>query len=210
MHPASTILDIGAGTGAFAIPLAELGYSVIALDPSAYHLGILKQKAEGKGLINIRYHEDLWSDQSSALIGEVDYALSAYSMIDPDLEGFIQRMIDTTRRGFFLIYRAGEPDPVDRYVFGDRPRAGYRYITRALDRLGPSYRVDYFKRAYSLPIPIYLRRYQESDKKSEDILAFLQDHGRLNGDSTVSCEVTDAMIAVLKDIDPVDSTVPEQ
>ena len=39
------ILDIGAGTGAYSIPLAEEGYSVTAVELVKYNLGILKQKS---------------------------------------------------------------------------------------------------------------------------------------------------------------------
>ena len=44
------ILDIGAGTGVYAIPLAEEGHEVTAVELVNYNLGILKQKAERKGL----------------------------------------------------------------------------------------------------------------------------------------------------------------
>ncbi len=39
------ILDIGAGTGAYSIPLAEEGYSVTAVELVKYNLGILKKKS---------------------------------------------------------------------------------------------------------------------------------------------------------------------
>ncbi|MBQ6550170.1 MAG: class I SAM-dependent methyltransferase [Lachnospiraceae bacterium] len=44
------ILDIGAGTGAYALPLAEEGHDVTAVELVPYHLGILRQKAERAGL----------------------------------------------------------------------------------------------------------------------------------------------------------------
>lgn len=39
-----TILDIGAGTGRYSVPLSEEGYSVTAVELVKYNLGILKQK----------------------------------------------------------------------------------------------------------------------------------------------------------------------
>lgn len=39
------ILDAGAGTGAYSIPLAEEGYSVTAVELVRYNLGILKKKS---------------------------------------------------------------------------------------------------------------------------------------------------------------------
>ncbi|MGN0341233.1 MAG: class I SAM-dependent methyltransferase [Roseburia sp.] len=38
------ILDVGAGTGRYAVPLAEEGYDVTAIEPVQHNLGILKQK----------------------------------------------------------------------------------------------------------------------------------------------------------------------
>ncbi len=40
------ILDVGAGTGAYSIPLAKKGYSVTAVEPVAHNLGRLKAKSE--------------------------------------------------------------------------------------------------------------------------------------------------------------------
>ncbi|MBO4412119.1 MAG: class I SAM-dependent methyltransferase [Lachnospiraceae bacterium] len=44
------ILDIGAGTGRYTLPLAELGHEVTAIDLTPYNVGILKQKAERAGI----------------------------------------------------------------------------------------------------------------------------------------------------------------
>ena len=40
------LLDIGAGTGRYSIPLAEEGYDVTAVELVKYNLGILKKKAK--------------------------------------------------------------------------------------------------------------------------------------------------------------------
>lgn len=48
------ILEVGAGTGRYSVTLAEEGYDITAVELVNYNLGILKQKAERKGLTNIR------------------------------------------------------------------------------------------------------------------------------------------------------------
>ena len=44
------ILDVGAGTGAYALPLADDGHDVTAVELVPYNLGILRQKAERAGI----------------------------------------------------------------------------------------------------------------------------------------------------------------
>ena len=48
-----TILDIGAGTGRYAIPLAEEGHDVTAVDLTPYNSGITRQKAGRKKITNL-------------------------------------------------------------------------------------------------------------------------------------------------------------
>lgn len=48
--PPRTVLDVGAGTGFFALLLAELGHTVTALDLSSAMLDVLQKEASGRGL----------------------------------------------------------------------------------------------------------------------------------------------------------------
>lgn len=45
-----TILDVGGGSGGFAVPLAELGHEVTVVDPSANALASLRQRAADVGV----------------------------------------------------------------------------------------------------------------------------------------------------------------
>jgi peptidoglycan-N-acetylglucosamine deacetylase len=51
---AERVLEIGAGTGIFTIPIARHCREVIAVDISPNMLGLLEKKAAGEGVINIR------------------------------------------------------------------------------------------------------------------------------------------------------------
>lgn len=53
LHNVKRILDIGAATGAFSIPLAKMGYDVVHLDLSDEMIRIAKENAEG--LDNIEF-----------------------------------------------------------------------------------------------------------------------------------------------------------
>ena len=49
-RPVRDVLDLGAGTGRLAVPLAQAGYSLTALDASPAMLGVLAERASALGL----------------------------------------------------------------------------------------------------------------------------------------------------------------
>ena len=57
-----SVLDIGGGTGVFAVPLAKSVKRVVVAEPSEGMLKILKEKAEKEGLDNISYVMKPWED----------------------------------------------------------------------------------------------------------------------------------------------------
>jgi len=59
-----TILDVGGGTGAFSIPLAEKGYKVAHFDISEEMIAIAKRKSEEKKLKNIVFEQGISTDLS--------------------------------------------------------------------------------------------------------------------------------------------------
>lgn len=197
--PGSTVLDVGAGTGAFTLLLARKAALVVALDPSSYHLGILQRKAEAQGITNLRYIEDLWGEAVASAAGPVDYAVAAYSMIDPDLRGFLAAMLACAGKGVFLVYRAGDPDPLDAFVRGATTPIDYRYIEEMLGAMGHEPVVEFFRRDYRLPLERVLEKYRDWGRTPGEIREFLSVHGRLErsreGD-TVRCTTTDALLSV--------------
>jgi ubiquinone/menaquinone biosynthesis C-methylase UbiE len=76
----NTILDVGAATGVFSIPLARRGFRVVHLDLSPMMLNIARKKADG--FSNIEFVEgnafDLtrFSDQAFDLVLNMDGAIS--------------------------------------------------------------------------------------------------------------------------------------
>ena len=65
-HNPKTIVDVGAGTGVFAIPLARNSEKVVAIEPSKGMLDILRKKAEDEGLTNIEYINRRWEDVTTS------------------------------------------------------------------------------------------------------------------------------------------------
>lgn len=74
LNGVKTILDIGAVTGAFSIPLAKMGYDVTHFDLSNKMIDVAKDKA--KGLDNITFIQGNASDMSMFADGHFDLVLN--------------------------------------------------------------------------------------------------------------------------------------
>src|SRR5205823_7133549 len=89
VRPDETWLDIGAGGGRYALPLALLAREVIALDPSEGMLGVLEQGMAEHGLANVRIVRARWPTAEPpradvAFIAHVGYDIAE---IGPFLDG---------------------------------------------------------------------------------------------------------------------------
>jgi SAM-dependent methyltransferase len=58
----SSVLDIGAGLGRMAIPLAKEVLKLTAIEPAKVYMNVMKDRATRAGVDNIKFSDDLWSD----------------------------------------------------------------------------------------------------------------------------------------------------
>lgn len=58
----SSALDIGAGLGRLAIPLAKEVRKLTAIEPARIYMNVMKDKAARDGVDNIEFSEHLWAD----------------------------------------------------------------------------------------------------------------------------------------------------
>jgi len=228
ISPGATLLDIGAGTGAFAIPLSRKTSRTIAVDPSEYQLKILSEKARQEGLTNIFTIRKEWKDVLSSDIsaagvwgvdisgadisGErisrsdidipaVDYSLAAYSLFDEDIEHFLNKMIDVTKWGMFIVFRAEGIDPLNEFAYGPRPFADYTCLFHILEDLGYQFDVMLFPRKYSLPMDLVFQQYRFCKKGREELLGHLSREGRLEERADgkwASFQTADALIYLIR------------
>lgn len=117
LHPDDTLLDIGAGTGRFALPLARQARMVTALDHSPAMLAILDQQAKRQGVTNIRL---LQADWPHVTVEPHDVTLAAWSLYRQlDLAKALQRMVQATRRLLIIIDSVASDPPhrplIERY-----------------------------------------------------------------------------------------------
>lgn len=128
--PSSTALDVGAGTGRFALPLAQRVAHVTAVDPSAAMLDILSRGAEERGLDNVTAIRSLWAD---AEIPEADVVLSSFVLtLVPDAVSFVRKLEAVAREHVFLYLGAysGDAvlDPLWRHFHGTPRAPGPTYL----------------------------------------------------------------------------------
>ncbi|MGZ8514318.1 MAG: NTP transferase domain-containing protein [Candidatus Limnocylindrales bacterium] len=135
-------LDVGAGAGRFALPIAraldESGGSVIALDASPSMLEALREIADDYAIENLRTVEGLWPPSDAGAF-EADVALIAHVGYDIEAIGqFIDSLESAARRLCVAVLTEQPPasaaDPFWPLVHGE-PRSALPALPELLDLL---------------------------------------------------------------------------
>ncbi len=101
LTPTDTVLDIGAGTGAWVIPMAQVAQWVTAIDPSSAMLAILRENIAAAGLTNVDIVEARWED---AEVSPHQVALCSHASYgSPDLAGFVDKMERLAHRCYLVL-----------------------------------------------------------------------------------------------------------
>ena len=137
-----TALDVGAGFGALALPLARRLLRVTAIEPAAAMAAALRRAAAREGLGNLTVHEAAWGDVD---VGPHDLVVCAHvsSLLAPG-SPFLAAVGRLAERGVVLVRDL--PGGQDKFFFGElyplllgRPYAhgcDGRETLEALERLG--------------------------------------------------------------------------
>ncbi|MEN6475061.1 MAG: class I SAM-dependent methyltransferase [Syntrophaceae bacterium] len=132
--PGSTVLDIGAGTGAWACLLAPFAKKVTALEPSAAMIEVMRENLKELGITNVEIVQGAWPE---AQVEDHDFSLCSHAMYGcPDIQAFFRRMHEVTRRCCILLMRVTTPDglmaEIARHIWGqphDSPNFHIGYNT---------------------------------------------------------------------------------
>jgi len=90
----SRVLDIGAGPGTLAIPLASRVRDITAVEPGAGMVAILREQAVKGGITNITCIEKRWEDVNSTrdLTGPYDLVIASLSLTMEDILAALEKM----------------------------------------------------------------------------------------------------------------------
>jgi SAM-dependent methyltransferase len=108
-RPDDDVLDVGAGTGRYALPLARHIRHVTALDPSPAMLDFLRADAEAAGLTNVSVFQGSWPEAAS-LVAPADVVLCAHVLYPiEDIVPFLRALDGQARRAVYLRLMAQQP-----------------------------------------------------------------------------------------------------
>lgn len=135
-RPGMEVLDIGAGAGAFTIPLARRSARVAALEPAPAMLEVLSSRVREHGLSNVDFLSREWEKVDPAkdgLAGGYDLVFASLTPGVRDVEN-LHKMMVCSRRWCFLCSFAGRRlgmarEELWQLVFGEEmPLPGHDII----------------------------------------------------------------------------------
>lgn len=119
-HPGSSVVDVGAGTGAWAAFLAGHARKVTAVESSPAMAEVMRETLAAARVTNVEVVLASWPDVP---VGPHDVSLCAQAMYGfADFRAFVEGLVRVTRRHCFLLMRAPVVDgimaEVSRRVWG--------------------------------------------------------------------------------------------
>lgn len=104
----TTVLDVGAGTGIYTLALARQARRVVAVEPAASMLRLLKQEVAASGLGNVAVVEGSWPQVE---VAPADVVVCA-NVVTPIVEigPFLEKLLARTRRVACLLVALTPPD----------------------------------------------------------------------------------------------------
>ncbi len=204
VRPDSTVLDIGAGTGTYALPLAGVARHLTAIEPSPAQASQLRDAAQRGDVRNISIIQRRWEDLAAGQPGVHDVVLAAHSLQMDDLTAALRRMCQAASECLLLIHTAGHSlSDVLQELFAIEPGPDYLYPYHVLCGLGYQPRIDMVTREYrvNLDLQLDIFRYNPGlcSAQCETLRDYVQSQGMMihrDGTPWLRRSYTDALITV--------------
>ncbi|MGB8343996.1 MAG: class I SAM-dependent methyltransferase [Ktedonobacteraceae bacterium] len=153
--PEMTVLDVGAGTGRFALALAPQARQVIAVEPNASMLDYLRREASARGIGNITYYQTTWQDAPADLAA--DFVICSHVLYPiRDIVPFLEKLRAATRLACYIYLRAASIDAITAPLwrhFHDQERRGPPGYIHALDVL---YEMGIYANVEVVKLPLFM------------------------------------------------------
>ena len=193
--PQTSVLDVGAGSGRFALALAPLVKQVIAVEPNAAMLEYLRQDARSLHLTNISYSQSAWQDAPGDL--QADIAICSHVLYPiRDIVPFLAKLHSAARQSCYIYMRATPIDALTAHLWkhfhGDERCYAPSYI-HALDVL---FEMGIYANVEVVSLPASLR-YPSLDVAVDELAELLI----LPGDEKTREELRDLLAAWLVERD---------
>jgi SAM-dependent methyltransferase len=164
--PQTTLLDVGAGTGRFALALAAQAQHIIAVEPNDSMLHYLRQEILTCDINNITCIPTTWQDAPADL--HADIVLCSHVLYPIwDIDTFLLKLRAATRRVCYIYMRATALDALTadlwQHFHGDQRCLPPAYI-HALDVL---YELDIYANVEIVSAPVS-PRYDTLDRAVEE------------------------------------------
>ena len=144
--PHNTVIDVGAGGGRLALPLALRCRHVTAVEPSASMVAVLRQQISNYSIQNVSVVEAAWGD---AEVEAADIVLCAHVMyIVRDVEHFVRKLEAHARERVLVVLYEAPPQsqlyPLWKRIHGEEriPLPGLSEYRDVLSQLGISPHVE--------------------------------------------------------------------
>ncbi|MFP4208571.1 MAG: methyltransferase domain-containing protein [Wenzhouxiangella sp.] len=148
----SSLLDVGCGTGAIGLTLADRLDEVVGLDYSAGMLDAMMELAAERGADHVRPLRKSWEDDWSD-VPVCDIAVASRSTAVRDLKAALVKLDQHARRRVYLTSKVGGYfiDPAIAAVIDRRldPVPDYIYAVNILYQMGRQARVDFIDNDHS-------------------------------------------------------------
>ncbi len=109
--PQTTVLDVGAGTGRFALALAPLVQHITAVEPNSTMLSYLRQDAADQQISNISYVPTSWQDAPDDLTADIVICSHVLYPIR-DIDIFLTKLHKATNQTCYIYMRAKHFDEI--------------------------------------------------------------------------------------------------